>query len=172
MDVPNYEAIDQTRFLLLGYVITWLWFSCLFCVDGFLWDCEHRFLNQIFVLHSASTNFLLLLLLLILLLLLLFLYLLLLILLMFLLLLCPNSPFWALASLVLRLQISLSSAFQHRLSNPVSCTYPVPLGLPNGHLSSIYSVKASLASLSSLILITWPTHFNLPIPIFLVSYIS
>jgi hypothetical protein len=89
------------------------------------------------------------------------------------------SPTWALVSSVLRLQTSLSSAnllqFLHFniLLAPLSTAFiHLPLGLPNGLISSIYHLKAILGTLSSFILITWPTHWSVLSLTFVVVSIS
>ena len=89
------------------------------------------------------------------------------------------SPTWALASSVIRLQPSLSSAallqFLHcniLIATLSTASIHLPVGLSTGLYPSMYPFSAFLGFLSSFILNTWSTHWILHNLIFLVSSIS
>lgn len=86
------------------------------------------------------------------------------------------SPTRALASSILRLQASLSSVdllqilyFNIILASLSAASYRLPQGLPTGLLLLVYPFSAFLGTLSSFILIAWPTHWSHLYVIFLVS---
>jgi len=89
------------------------------------------------------------------------------------------SPTWALASSILRLQASLSSAdllhflyINVLLTSLSTASKHLPPRLPNGLLPSIYSFTALLGTVSLFFPITWPTLWSFLNLVFLVNSIS